>query len=70
MDFAEVDELVDEAVLSGDGGLDHADLNTILDNPTAELVALHVGERLDAAGLRWTRLRLWETADGSVLVER
>lgn len=70
MDFAEVDELVGKSVLYGDSGLDHADLNTILENPTAELIAMHVGARLDEAGLRWTRLRLWETTDGSVLLER
>lgn len=70
MDFAEVDEAVEAAVLSGDNGLDHRDLNEVLDNPTAENIAVLVGDRLDAAGLRWSRLRLWETADGSVLLER
>jgi len=75
IDFDEVDE-VDEvvagagAVLGGPDGLDHADLNERLPNPTAELVAVLVGERLDAAGLRWSRLRLWETEDGSVVLER
>ncbi len=69
MDFAEVDEVV-AVVLRGPDGLDHEDLNERLPNPTAELVAVLIGQRLDAAGLRWTRLRLWETDDGSVVLER
>lgn len=70
MDFAEVDTIVDQHVLEGPNGLDHVDLNALLENPTAELVAVHIGERLDAAGLSWTMLRLWETEDGSVVIER
>lgn len=70
LDFAEVDAVVEEHVLGGPDGLDHVDLNDRLDNPTAELVAVLIGERLDGAGLPWTRLRLWETADGSVVLER
>ena len=70
MDFAELDEIVETAVLNGSEGLDHSDLNAYLENPTAELVAVLVGERLDEAGLSWSRLRLWETQYGSVLLER
>jgi 6-pyruvoyltetrahydropterin/6-carboxytetrahydropterin synthase len=70
MDFAEVDKIVGDAVLGGADGFDHADLNERLENPTAELLVVLVGERLDAAGLRWSRLRLWETEDGSVILER
>lgn len=70
MDFAEVNQVVATAVLYGPDGLDHSDLNEQLPNPTAELVVGHIGERLDAAGLRWSRLRLWETGDGSVIIER
>lgn len=70
MDFAEVDDIVDRHVLEGPKGLDHVDLNERLANPTAELIAVHIGERLDSAGLSWTRLRLWETEDGSVVLER
>jgi 6-pyruvoyltetrahydropterin/6-carboxytetrahydropterin synthase len=70
MDFAEVDAVVEEHVLDGPDGCDHANLNERLDNPTAERVAILIGERLDLAGLAWTKLRLWETADGSVLLER
>jgi 6-pyruvoyltetrahydropterin/6-carboxytetrahydropterin synthase len=67
MDFAEVDAVVDKHVLEV---LDHADLNEVLDNPTAELVASWIGERLDTVGLGWSSLRLWETQDGSVVLER
>src|SRR5258708_4908300 len=70
MDFAEVEEFVPAPVLRGPDGLDHSDLNERLSNPTAELVVLLIGERLDAAGLQWSRLRLWETEDGSVVLER
>ena len=70
MDFEEVDDVVGTAVLYGADGLDHADLNERLPNPTAELIAILVGERLDTAGLPWSRLRLWETESGSVILER
>lgn len=67
MDFSEVDAVVDEHVVSA---LDHRLLNDLLENPTAERVALMAGDRLTAAGLPWTALRLWETEDGSVVIER
>ena len=70
MDFMEVDKVVVDSVLQGSDGLDHAYLNERLTNPTAELVLVLIGETLDAAGLPWTRLRLWETQDGSVILER
>lgn len=70
MDFAEVDAIVSRHVLDGPDGLDHCDLNGRLDNPTAERVAVLIGDRLDVAGLAWSRLRLWETEDGSVVLER
>jgi 6-pyruvoyltetrahydropterin/6-carboxytetrahydropterin synthase len=70
LEFAKLDEVVAAAVLRGPDGLDHADLNEQLTNPTAELVLMLIGKRLDAAGLEWSRLRLWETEDGSVILER
>jgi 6-pyruvoyltetrahydropterin/6-carboxytetrahydropterin synthase len=70
MDFAEVDEVVAIAILGGAGGLDHSYLNELLPNPTAELIAVLIGQRLDAAGLEWSRIKLWETKDGSVILER
>jgi 6-pyruvoyltetrahydropterin/6-carboxytetrahydropterin synthase len=67
MDFAEVDEIVERCVVRP---LDHRHLNDLLDNPTAERLALYAGDRLTEAGLPWTILRLWETEDGSVVLER
>jgi 6-pyruvoyltetrahydropterin/6-carboxytetrahydropterin synthase len=45
---------------------DHRDLNEVLDNPTAELLAHRAWELLSAAGLDLAALRLWETADSWV----
>ena len=45
---------------------DHRDLNEVLDNPTAELLALRAWELLDGAGLTPVALRLWETPDSWV----
>lgn len=70
MDFAEIDEVVEKYVLAGPEGLDHQDLNRILENPTAELVAIMIGDRLATGGLPWSTIRLWETANGSVVIHR
>ena len=40
---------------------DHRDLNEVLDNPTAELLAHRAWELLTDAGLTLAALRLWET---------
>ena len=45
---------------------DHRDLNEILENPTAELIAQRAWDLLTAAGITPTALRLWETDDCSV----
>jgi 6-pyruvoyltetrahydropterin/6-carboxytetrahydropterin synthase len=45
---------------------DHRDLNEVLDNPTAELLAHRAWELLTDAGLTLAALRLWETADSWV----
>lgn len=45
---------------------DHAYLNDLLDNPTAELIAADAWKRLEAAGLSPARIRLWETPTSSV----
>jgi 6-pyruvoyltetrahydropterin/6-carboxytetrahydropterin synthase len=67
MDFADVDEVVAEAVLVP---LDHQFLNEVIDNPTAERTILHIAQALSDRDLHWKRLRLWETESGSVLLER
>ena len=45
---------------------DHRDLNEVLENPTAELLALRAWELLTGAGLDLAALRLWETSDSWV----
>jgi 6-pyruvoyltetrahydropterin/6-carboxytetrahydropterin synthase len=45
---------------------DHRDLNEVLDNPTAELLATRAWELLTEAGLALAALRLWETTDSWV----
>jgi 6-pyruvoyltetrahydropterin/6-carboxytetrahydropterin synthase len=66
LDFAELDAMVDLTV----DALDHSLLNETLDNPTAERLAHHIGESLNAQSVAWTSIRLWETNDGSVLIEQ
>ncbi len=63
VDFDEVTGVVEREVLAR---FDHCDLNQILDNPTAELIAHRVWELLENAGLTLAGLRLWETTDSSV----
>lgn len=58
LDFDEVRDVVAREVV---GPWDHSDLNAVLDNPTAELLAARAWELLEAAGLPLARLRLWET---------
>lgn len=67
MDFAELDAPVTTLVLSR---LDHRYLNDVCDNPTAERVGCLIGEWLDAGGIGWATLRLWETSRGSVVISR
>jgi 6-pyruvoyltetrahydropterin/6-carboxytetrahydropterin synthase len=45
---------------------DHRDLNEVLENPTAELLAQRAWELLTVAGLPLAALRLWETTDSWV----
>jgi 6-pyruvoyltetrahydropterin/6-carboxytetrahydropterin synthase len=66
VDFADLKHAVQAAVLDH---LDHRLLNDLIDNPTAERVALDALDRLLAAGLPITRLRLWETPDCFVEIE-
>lgn len=63
LDFDDVKAVVQREVVDR---YDHAYLNDLLDNPTAELVAADAWKRLEAAGLTPARLRLWETPNSSV----
>ena len=63
IDFDVLTEVVEREVIDR---WDHRDLNEILDNPTAELLAHRAWELLTAAGVDLAALRLWETTDSSV----
>lgn len=65
MDFADVKAVIIRAVVDD---YDHAFLNEVLDNPTAERVAHDIADRLLAAGLSLAEVRLWETRTCSVRV--
>ena len=60
IDFDRLHEIVDREVV---GQWDHRDLNQVLDNPTAELLAHRAWELLTDAGVTLSALRLWETDD-------
>ncbi len=63
-EFGELDQVVQPLIET----LDHCDLGTVVDNPTAERIATWLFERIEAEtpGLTW--IRLWETARSSVVV--
>jgi 6-pyruvoyltetrahydropterin/6-carboxytetrahydropterin synthase len=63
VDFADIKEVVERDVVAR---FDHAYLNDLLDNPTAELIAHEIWKTLEAAGLDVSHVRLWETADSYV----
>ncbi|RMG43876.1 MAG: 6-carboxytetrahydropterin synthase QueD [Acidobacteria bacterium] len=66
IDFGELDAVVTERVLKR---LDHAHLNDVLENPTAEWIAVHLWRELRPAlpGLR--AVELYET-EGAAVVYR
>ena len=66
VDFDEISRAARTAVVDV---YDHHDLNALLPNPTAELIAADALGRLRRAGLDVAWVRLWETETGSVLVE-
>jgi 6-pyruvoyltetrahydropterin/6-carboxytetrahydropterin synthase len=63
IDFDHLAEVVDREVIAR---WDHRDLNQVLDNPTAELLAHRAWDLLSDAGLELAALRLWETERSSV----
>ncbi len=63
MDFDDLSAVVRRELVDR---YDHRYLNELLDNPTAEVIAAEAWKRLEAAGLRLARLRLWETPESSV----
>jgi 6-pyruvoyltetrahydropterin/6-carboxytetrahydropterin synthase len=58
MDFDDLHAIVHRQVIDQ---WDHSDLNLVLDNPTAELLADRAWELLAEAGLPLAGIRLWET---------
>lgn len=63
IDFDRLSEIVRLEVIDR---WDHQDLNQVIENPTAELLAHEAWNLLTRAGLRLAALRLWETNDTSV----
>ena len=63
VDFADLSELVQREVIDR---FDHTFLNDLLPNPTAELIAADIWERLGAAGAALHRIVLWETENSCV----
>ncbi|WAC92231.1 6-carboxytetrahydropterin synthase QueD [Mycobacterium sp. Aquia_213] len=66
VDFADIKTAVDKHVL---GDYDHAYLNDFLPNPTAELIAADIADRLLAAGLAVNTVTVYETASCSATVQ-
>jgi len=64
-DFAHVGAVVEETVIDR---LDHADLNGILENPTAELIALWIGRALAPRLPGLSKIVLWETQTACAIV--
>ena len=62
VDFDHLRAVVEHEVI---GPWDHRDLNRIIDNPTAELLAHRAWALLTDAGLALSALRLWETEHSS-----
>ena len=65
VDFADLADVVKREVVAR---YDHAYLNDLLDNPTAELIAQDIWKTLESAALPSARIRLWETANCMVEV--
>ena len=71
IDFVDLKRIVKELVLSK---LDHSYINDILPQPTAEYIAIWIFRTLDEPLARKNcilhEVRLWETADSSVICSR
>lgn len=58
VDFADLRAVVDREVIDV---FDHAYLNDLIANPTAEVIAADIWQKLTGAGLPLDRIVLWET---------
>jgi 6-pyruvoyltetrahydropterin/6-carboxytetrahydropterin synthase len=66
-DFEVVSRVVKAAVI---GELDHRSLNDLMDNPTAENIAIWIWERLASELPLLAELTLWETPRACVVMKR
>jgi queuosine biosynthesis protein QueD len=66
VDFADLKATVKKHVLDD---YDHAHLNDFLPNPTAELIAADIANRLFKVGLKMTKVTVHETAACSATVD-
>jgi 6-pyruvoyltetrahydropterin/6-carboxytetrahydropterin synthase len=66
IDFADLSALVQREVIDR---FDHTYLNDLLPNPTAELIAADIWDRLMSAGAALHRVVLWETENSSAEIE-
>ena len=64
IDFSDLKALVRDEVVDR---LDHRSLNDVLDNPTAELIAQWIWERLAGKLPGLAEVELWETAECAVV---
>ena len=62
IDFDNLRAIVNRVVIDP---WDHSDLNQVIDNPTAELLAHRAWELLTEAGVAVSTIRLWETEQSS-----
>lgn len=71
LDFVELKTIVNDIVLSR---LDHAYLNDILEQPTAEHIARWIWQELDPhlsrPNCQLHEIEVWETASSSVIIHR
>jgi 6-pyruvoyltetrahydropterin/6-carboxytetrahydropterin synthase len=63
IDFSDLSEVVNRVVIDA---YDHTYLNDFLPNPTAELIAADIWQRLTDDGLSVDRVVLWETENSKV----
>lgn len=63
VDFSDLSEVVNRVVIDV---YDHTYLNDFLPNPTAELIAADIWQRLTDAGTAIDRIVLWETDNSKV----
>jgi 6-pyruvoyltetrahydropterin/6-carboxytetrahydropterin synthase len=65
IDFDEIAEVVEREIIAP---LDHRSLNDVIANPTSELIALWIWERLAPALPGLAEVVLWETATACAIV--